>query len=129
MEDHMEYSEIFWERQKEFFGGTEDLLAQLLWCEYIDHKYEASGFFYLVIKDCGKYKKGEVYPWLHLHSDIPPGCYLELSWGEFYRWYGLWSPLIAANLNVTKMFKDDGIKSTDEILTEYEKNHAEDNNR
>ena len=28
-----------------------------------------------------------------------------------------------------KHFQDDGIKSTEEILAEYEKNHAEDYNR
>ena len=67
------------------------LASDLLWRNVVSHKDEGSCYF-IVTTDAYEplYKKDMVYKGLNAMSNIHPDSYRELTWGEFYKWNGLY---------------------------------------
>ena len=99
------------QRQAIFFGGRDSFLSHLLWCKLLEKKNEPSGFFLVTKNGYSYYREGMVYPALKYMSNILPGDYLELTWGEFYRWYGDWKCEEA-------ILDEEGIRTVEDIIEE-----------
>jgi len=110
-ENNLEEKDIFKQRQNNFQYTRDELLSELLWAKYCQEKERGSGFYLVCQKGYEPtYIQGNVYPYISFMSDIHPSAYVELTWGEFYVWYGDCKPI---NL------KNENIRETDEIIKIY----------
>lgn len=69
--------------------GNRKLLSFMLWGKYVECRDQESPFSVVCLGDYYGYEVGHVYMDLRYDSTIHPSCYTNLTWGEFYRWYGL----------------------------------------
>lgn len=96
-------------------------LSQILYEKYKNNKNEKSGY-YLVLIDCGQYKRGHVYKNLCYMSDIHPSFYEELSWGEFYKYCGCFDYETYHKNNCSECVLDSELRSTVDILNDFDNN-------
>lgn len=110
----MEKEDIFKQRQDDFIYTKDELLSELLWYNYFFEGEKGSGFC-LVCQNGYEptYIKGNVYHNLFLMSNIHPSAYVDLTWREFYMWYGLCKP------DTEFVVVSDKVRSTDEIMEIY----------
>lgn len=96
-------------------------LSEILYEKYKNNKNEKSGY-YLVLIDCGQYKRGRVYKNLCYMSDIHPSFYEELSWGEFYKYCGCFDYETYHKNNCSECVLDSELRSTVDILNDFDNN-------
>lgn len=96
-------------------------LSEILYENYKNNKNEKSGY-YLVLIDCGQYKRGRVYKNLCYMSDIHPSFYEELSWGEFYKYCGCFDYETYHKNNCSECVLDSELRSTLDILNDFDNN-------
>lgn len=96
-------------------------LSQILGSIYDMKPYENSGY-YLVLQDCGHYKRGCVYRHLGFMSNIHPSFYTELTWGEFYKYCECFESEIHYPDGKSACLKDPKLRSVSDILNDYDNN-------
>lgn len=96
-------------------------LSEILYENYKNNKNEKSGY-YLVLIDCGQYKRGRVYKNLCYMSNIHPSFYEELTWGEFYKYCGCFDYETYHKNNCSECVLDSELRSTLDILNDFDNN-------
>ena len=111
-ENHLAETDTPKQDKNSFQYTRDELLSEILWEKYCKEKETGSGFFLVCQKGYeSTYTKGNVYHGLAFMSNIHPSGYVELTWGEFYRWYGD-SRLVN--------FEKDKVRSTNKIMEIYD---------
>lgn len=115
-----------------------ELLSFMLWHKYIESRDQESPFSVVCFGDHYGYEVGHVYMDLRFDSTIHPSCYTNLTWGEFYRWYGVYDwELKGTGLAQTPEFKEwvlspklslcfyekEGIRPLQEIILDHINKH------
>lgn len=91
--------------------GKRKLLSFMLWEKYAESRDQKSPFSVVCLGGHHSYEVGHVYMDLRCDSTIHPSCYTNLTWGEFYRWYGLYDwELGDSGLTQTSEFKERAIE-------------------
>lgn len=104
------------ENDSKLFRNRE-LLSFILWCKYIESRDQESPFSVVCLGDYYGYEVGHVYIDLRGDSIIHPSCYTNLTWGEFYRWYGLFDWELGGTERESVCFKEsEGVRSIEEII-------------
>lgn len=112
-----------------FFDKEKDqnlLLSYFLWSKYVEAKDKPSNF-YVVIEDgyeSAGFLKGHVYMFLGISSIIHPSAYVQMTWGEAYRWLGnfVWE---LGDSNRESACIRDKCRTIEEIVEDGRKNLAE----
>lgn len=104
--------------------GERMFLSFMLWSKYVESRDNESLFSVVCFggnEEFG-YEVGHVYLDLRFDSCIHPSCYVNLTWGEFYRWYGLFDWELNGGDKESVCFDEkEGIRPLQEIILDYKR--------
>ena len=105
--------------------GNRKLLSFMLWEKYVESRDQESPFSVVCLGGHHSYEVGHVYMDLRCDSTIHPSCYTNLTWGEFYRWYGLFDWELQGSPEKESVCFDekDGIRPLQEIILDHIDKH------